>query len=105
MNPLSPNDTAQAMNIIPTLPRGVVLTQLATPNAMPESTMNAVPIRSIIAEELKGSRFGLGGFGTDSLSLSDISFTERDFLTSFTMRIVIPMGISIGAIMTTDREL
>ena len=48
------NAAAEAMPIMHTLPSGDVESQFAAPNAMPERTTSAVPIRSITVELLRG---------------------------------------------------
>ena len=54
------NATTEAVQIMNTLPRGEVESQFAAPNAIPERTTSAVPMRSITAELLIGSLCFLG---------------------------------------------
>lgn len=62
------NETTEAVMIMATLPRGEVLSQFAAPNAIPDSTTSAVPIRSITVELLSGSRCFLGFDGFIGIS-------------------------------------
>ena len=79
-----PKEMTAAAAMISVLPTSEVFTQPATPNAIPESTMNTVPRRSIIPEPFIFSRSGRAVLvrtaGAVSVSLTPSSPSETRLL-------------------------